>query len=107
VVHNLPVASDLARRRPDAVIDWVVEESFADIPRLHPAISRVIPVAVRRWRRSLLAPATWSEMAAFRRELRQLPYDLVLDSQGLLKSALITRQARLAEGGRCCGQDAA
>jgi heptosyltransferase-1 len=46
-------------------------------------------------------------MAAFRRELRQLPYDLVLDSQGLLKSALITRQARLAEGGRCCGQDAA
>ena len=51
VVHNLPVASDIRRKMPGWEIDWVVEESFADIPRLHPAVRDVIPVAVRRWRR--------------------------------------------------------
>lgn len=103
VVHNLPVASDLARRFPHAAIDWVVEETFADLPRLHPAIDRVLPVAVRRWRRQLLLRSTWTEMRRFRAMLRDQAYDLVLDTQGLLKSGLITRQARLAEGGRRCG----
>ncbi len=94
VVHNLPVASDLRTRFPEAAIDWVVEEGFAAIPRLHPAVRRVIPVAVRRWRRALLCAATWREMAAFRDELRREAYDVVLDTQGLAKSALIARLAR-------------
>jgi heptosyltransferase I len=93
VVHNLPVATDLARRFPDAVIDWVVEEGFAELPRLHPAIKRVIPVAIRRWRKSLYSLATWREIAAFRKALRAGQYDAVIDSQGLLKSALIAAQA--------------
>jgi heptosyltransferase-1 len=93
VVHNLPVATDLARRFPDVGIDWVVEEGFAELPRLHPAIRRVIPIALRRWRRSLLSPGTWGEMAGFRRQLRSERYDRILDSQGLLKSALVTAQA--------------
>lgn len=94
VVHNLPVAGDLVRQFPDAAIDWVVEETFSEIPRLHPAVRRVLPVAVRRWRRSLTGAETWREVAEFRRRLREEPYDIVLDSQGLLKSALIARQAR-------------
>lgn len=102
VIHNLPVATDLRARFPDAVIDWVVEETFTEVVRLHPAVRRVLPVAIRRWRGSLLAPATWSEMRAFRTALRQESYDLVLDSQGLLKSALVTRMAR----GRRCGYNA-
>lgn len=107
VVHNLPVATDLRRRLPEASIDWVVEEGFAELPRLHPAVDRVLPVAVRRWRRAPLAAATWREMAAWRRRLREQSYDLVIDSQGLLKSALIARQASLAPAGRLCGPDAA
>lgn len=103
VVHNLPVASDLAKQFPDAEIDWVVEESFADIPRLHPAVRHVIPVAVRRWRKSPLSPATWREVGAFRRRLRMEHYDAVLDSQGLLKSGLISAQAT----GRHIGYDRA
>jgi heptosyltransferase-1 len=103
VVHNLPVATDLARHFPGATIDWVVEEGFADLPRLHPAVDRVMPVAIRRWRRSLLSPATWAEIGAFRRSLREREYDLVIDTQGLLKSALIVKQARLAASGRRCG----
>lgn len=105
VIHNLPVASDLARHFPGAGIDWVVEESFAEIPHLHPAVRRTIPVAVRRWRKHLLSPATWREMRAFRTDLRRTAYDLVLDSQGLVKSGLICRQVALAPGGRRCGFD--
>ncbi|MBK7137204.1 MAG: lipopolysaccharide heptosyltransferase I [Rhodocyclales bacterium] len=99
VVHNLPVASDIRARFPEARIDWVVEEAFADIPRLHPGVRRVIPVAVRRWRRNLLAAATWGELREYRTAVRSEHYDLVLDTQGLIKSALLTRQAR----GRCAG----
>ncbi len=94
VIHNLPVASDLRKRFPDATIDWCVEEAFTDIPRLHPAIGTVIPVAVRRWRKHLGQLATWQEIGSFRRQLGGTPYDVVLDTQGLLKSALIARQAR-------------
>jgi heptosyltransferase-1 len=103
VVHNLPVATDLARHFPGTTIDWVVEENFAELPRLHPAVDRVLPVAVRRWRRNLLSPTTWAEIGAFRRCLREREYDLVIDTQGLLKSGLIVGQARLAAQGRRCG----
>lgn len=93
VIHNLPVASDIRRRLPDARIDWVAEESFAEIPRLHPAVRRVIPVAVRRWRKAPLSPATWGEIGAFRRLARAESFDAVLDTQGLVKSALLATQA--------------
>ena len=89
VLHNLPVVTDICKHLPDAKIDWVVEESFAALPALHPKVQRVIPVAVRRWRKSL-----WSSRAEIKsvcRELRNQQYDLALDTQGLLKSALITR----------------
>ncbi|MBI4754396.1 MAG: lipopolysaccharide heptosyltransferase I [Betaproteobacteria bacterium] len=97
VVHNLPVATDLARKMPGVRIDWLVEEGFAAIPRLHPAVGEVIPVALRRWRRALGRVGTWREMAAFWARLRSRRYDVVLDSQGLIKSALL---ARLALGHR-------
>lgn len=100
VVHNLPVVGDIVRHVSGAVIDWVVEESFAEIPRLHPGVRRVIPVALRRWRKSSFAAATWREIAEARRQLRAERYGAVLDSQGLLKSALIASQARSAPGAR-------
>lgn len=93
VIHNLPVASDLRRAFPQAQIDWCVEENFAAIPRLHPGVDRVIPVAIRRWRKALLRRRTWQEIRNFREELRAEPYDAILDTQGLLKSALVARQA--------------
>lgn len=101
VVHNLPVASDIAARLPGAILDWVAEEAFADIPALHPRVSSVLPVATRRWRKTLGRGDTWREMRRFRRRLQSHTYDVVLDTQGLVKSAVI---ARLARGVRC-GQD--
>ena len=93
VIHNLPIIADICAHFPEAQIDWVVEENFADIPRLHPAVTSVIPVAIRRWRRALLSASTWREIAACKRKLQAESYDLVLDTQGLLKSAVISRFA--------------
>ena len=90
VIHNLPVVSDLRRRFPDAIIDWCVEESFADIPRLHPAVAEVIPVALRRWRKALFSGANWREIGTFKQHLGNHKYDAILDTQGLIKSGLIT-----------------
>ena len=102
VIHNLPVVTDLRSHFPDASVDWVVEDGFADICRLHPGVRRVIPVALRHWRKSLFATATWGEIGAFRAALKEESYDLVIDTQSLLKSALITRMAR----GKRCGYTA-
>jgi heptosyltransferase I len=93
VVHNCPAVSDAARALPGAAIDWVVEEPFAGIAAMHGAVRRVIPVAVRRWRGAFWKPAVWSEIGAWRRELRAERYDAVVDTQSLLKSALISKAA--------------
>jgi heptosyltransferase I len=98
VIHNLPVVSDLRRIWPTIHVDWVVEEAFADIPRLHPGVRSVLPVAIRRWRKQLGQRATWRELNEFVRRLKTNHYDMVLDTQGLMKSALI---ARLSQGLRC------
>lgn len=103
VVHSLPVATDIARHFPGAHIEWVVEEAFAALPALHPAVRRVIPVAVRRWRKRFLSRQTWRDVGAFRRLVGTEAYDFVIDTQGLVKSALI---AQCADGERH-GYDAA
>lgn len=107
VIHNLPVATDLRRLFPEARIDWLVEENFADIPQLHPAVDRVIPVAVRRWRKALLSPSTWGEYGRFKARLQETGYDLVLDTQGLVKSAWLASKAVLLPGGKRAGMDRA
>jgi heptosyltransferase-1 len=94
VVHNLPVASDIKRAFPDSAIDWIVEENFAAIPGAHEAVRTVIPVALRRWRRSLWRRDVRDEIARVRRAARHERYDAVIDTQGLLKSALIATMAR-------------
>lgn len=93
VIHCLPVINDIHAAYPNAQIDWVVEESFADIPRLHLAINTVYTVALRRWRKQLLRIKTWAEIKQFKQLIAQEKYDAVIDAQGLLKSALITRLA--------------
>ncbi len=89
VVHNLPIINDILSHRQDIEIDWMVEENFADIPKLHPVINQVIPIAIRRWRKNLFSSQTWSEIKALKQQLSQRRYDIVLDTQGLLKSGLL------------------
>lgn len=94
VIHTLPAVTDAAHAHPGMEIDWVVEEALAEIPTWHPAVGRVIPVAMRRWRGMLRQGLKNGEIRAFLRDLRVKRYDKIIDAQGLLKSALITRLAR-------------
>jgi len=103
VVHLLPALTEAARLVPGLRADWVVEEGFAAIPGWQPAVERVIPSALRRWRRGLGQSATWAEMAAFRGAIRAREYDLVLDAQGLIKSALVALLARGPRAGLALG----
>lgn len=93
VVHQMPAMTDARAYSPDAKFSWIVEEAFAPLARLHPGIDEVIPVATRRWRSSLLSPATWKEISAFKACVRGLEASKVVDTQGLLRSALIARMA--------------
>ncbi len=99
VVHTLPVVQDIRAAFPDAQIDWVVEKSFAPLLARCVGLRRVIPCEIRRWRKSPLAALTRAEWLAFKAQLRQESYDAVIDLQGLTKSALVARLARLASPG--------
>ena len=93
VIHNLPVVNDMHAHLPNVQIDWVVEESFADIPRLHPQVNQVFTVAMRRWKKHIFSKKTWHEITKFKKLIQKNQYDAIIDTQGLLKSALITRCA--------------
>jgi len=103
VLHTLPALTDAMQAIPGITFDWVVEEGFAQIPGWHPAVDRVIPVAIRRWRKNWFGSDTRQQRCDFKRELQSQTYDAVIDAQGLIKSAaLITRVAK----GPKHGQDA-
>lgn len=103
VVHTMPALSDIAAHAPDAQIDWLVEAPFASLPAMHPAIRTVIPIAWRKWRKKLFAKETRAALGAARAQIKAEQYDLILDMQGLVKSALWAMQAR----GPRAGYDAA
>ncbi|HZS79904.1 MAG TPA: lipopolysaccharide heptosyltransferase I [Herbaspirillum sp.] len=103
VVHNMPMVADIRHHYPDAHIDWVVEEAYADLVRLNPHVREIIPIALRRWRKSLVSTATRTEIAGFYRRLRREAYDFVFDTQGLLKTGAVMRMARLMPAGMRAG----
>lgn len=90
LIHTLPALTDAGRAIPGITFDWVAEEAFAEIPKWHPQVSQVIPIALRRWRKELKSKQTYLAWRQFREQIQSEPYDLVLDAQGLIKSAFIT-----------------
>jgi len=94
VIHTLPALTDAANHYPDIQFDWVIEESFQEIPKWHPTVNKVIPVALRRWRKDIWGMLYSGEFKKMVSQIRQEKYDLVIDAQGLLKSAFLTVWAR-------------
>ena len=100
VLHNLPIVWDLRTRLPGAQIDWVVEEGYVHL--LEPLLSkdgfrgidRIIPFGLRRWKKNLFKLATWKEFFAFRKTLQANTYDVLIETQGLLKSAIVCSLAK-------------
>ena len=85
VIHTLPALTDAQRAIPNLSIDWVVEENFAEIPRWYSAVNRVIPIALRRWRKSPFSIQTRNEWKNYRTLLQAENYDAVIDRKGSLK----------------------
>jgi heptosyltransferase-1 len=98
IIHALPALTDAGKVFPNIKFDWVVEENFAEIPKWHSLVDQVIPVAIRRWRKSLASTFKNKEWQAFYKALTAKRYDFIIDAQGLIKSAVITR---FAHGVRC------
>jgi len=100
VLHNLPIVWDLRKRLPNAQIDWIVEEAYVHLLKplkttdAFKGIDRIIPVAFRRWRKNLFSIRTWREFFAMRKQLQSTTYDALLETQGLLKSALVCALAK-------------
>ena len=109
VLHNLPIVWDLRARLPDAQIDWVVEEGYVHL--LEPLLSRdgfrgidhIIPFGLRRWKKNLFRLATWQEFFAFRKTLQSTTYDVLIETQGLLKSAIVCSLAKKSSGAVVAG----
>lgn len=100
LVHTLPALTDAGRALGDVTFDWVVEEGFSELPAWHALVDRVIPIALRRWRKSPLSTPHRREFSRFRARLRERQYDAVIDAQGLLlKSAVPGLMARGARYG--------
>ena len=94
VVHHMPAVTDARRHLPHARLAWVVEEDYVPLARLHPGVDDVIPVATRRWRGTLFTPATWREILHFRNTIRARSYQAAIDTQGLLRTAVIAKSVR-------------
>lgn len=85
VLHTLPALTDAMNAIPGIRFDWVVEEGFSQIPSWHPAVDKVIPVAIRRWRKNWFGSDTRQERCDFKRVVQQRSYDVVIDAQGRLR----------------------
>jgi heptosyltransferase-1 len=103
VLHTLPIIWDIRKRLPHAQIDWIVEEAY--VPLLKPlqttktlrGIDRIIPLAFRRWRKSLWSQSAWHEFFVMRQMLQTTRYDAILETQGLIKSALVCALAKKSD----------
>lgn len=94
LVHMLPAISDIAKHVSGAMIDWVAEDAFKEIPSWHPAVHEVIPMAHRRWRKAWMSAQSKAERKVFKEKLSATHYDVVLDMQALMKSIWVVRQTK-------------
>src|SRR5207253_7699676 len=100
VVHTMAAAQDIRRSIPGARIDWVVEKGFAPLVSRCEGVAEAIPCELRRWSKSPLSHETRADWRTFRKRLRSVRYDAVIDLQGLTKSALVARAARTTDSGK-------
>lgn len=110
ILHSLPAVTALRQAHPEWFIGWAIEpqwrglfsagepgsgapgESSTHTPRM-PLVDRLHIVAAKKWARSPLSPVTLAEIRRVRRELRAMQYDVAVDMQGAVRSAMIARWA--------------
>lgn len=94
LIHALPALTDASRALPGITFDWVIDKNFAEVAQWHPAVKKIIPTRHRYWRKNLVESIKNGEILQFLKSLRAEKYDLVIDGQTSLKSALVTLLSR-------------
>jgi len=94
IVHMLPAISDAKRKIPDVAFDWVAETGFIEIPDWHPDVDQVIEIGLRKWRKQLFSKDTREAYKLFRTQIKATNYEKAIDSQGLIKSAIVARMSQ-------------
>lgn len=91
VLHTLPAITDAAQAIPNLEVDWLVDEAFSDIPGWHPSVKNIITIPLRKWKKNIFSFKTAVEFFSFCFALHKKKYDLIIDAQGLLKSAIAAK----------------
>ena len=94
LIHALPALTDASRAFPGIDIDWVIDKHFSEIALWHPAVKKVIPTQHRYWRKHFRESLKNGEISQFLKSLREQKYDLVIDGQASMKSAIVTLLSR-------------
>ncbi len=98
IVHTFPALTDAGKFVKNIRFDWVVENTFKELPKWHPLVENVIPVALRKWRKQPFTTLRSGELLKALKQIRKTKYDFIIDAQGLLKSMIISC---FAKGTRC------
>ncbi|OQM34058.1 lipopolysaccharide heptosyltransferase I [bacterium endosymbiont of Pedicinus badii] len=101
ILHTFPAISD-AKNRIDISFDWIVEKEFISLVKMNSYIDNIIPISLRNWKRVFCNFREMIKSFHSIRNLKNTKYDLVIDAQGLLKSAII---AKFAYGRKIIGFD--
>jgi heptosyltransferase-1 len=96
VVFALPAAKALRTSLPGARLAWAIEGPLAGLLEGAAYVDEILAANTRVWRKSILGKKTREEISDFLRRVRERPFDLVVDAQGLFKSALVTAVASTA-----------
>ena len=88
IIHAMVVLQFIKNHNQNIEVDWIVEESYRDLLNFHPDINKVHEVNIKNAKKKTSVFLLLKEI----KKIRRLgPYDLVIDMQGLIKSAIISR----------------
>ena len=90
LMHALPALTEAKEHFKEIEFDWVVDKAFSEVPKWHPAVNKIITTDHRNWKKQLLSPNSRKAFRAVIHEINTTDYDLVIDMQNNLKSALVS-----------------
>ena len=90
LMHALPALTDASKKIPNIEFDWVVDESFSEVPLWHPKVKSVITTNHRSWKKNFFSASLIKELRSIKSSLNNINYDAVIDMQNNLKSAALS-----------------
>lgn len=98
ILHSMPAVTALRQAHPEWMIGWAIEPQWRGLfcagDGTTPLVDQVHMVPAKRWAKSPFKPATLRDIRRVRRELREMRYDIAVDFQGAVRSALVARWSK-------------